>query len=854
MMGALAKEKRQRRGTNATRSVEAGRLLEKAVAHHQGGRLAAATKGYQAVLAIDPRQSDALHLSGVIAHQEGHSREALTLIEEAISINPDSAAYYNNLSAILLAMGEPNRAAEQLEIALRLQPDYADALKNLGRARARTSEHQAALSAFDRCLALRPKDAECLHERGLVLKSLGRLDEAAVGFRAALAIDAGRLDSGYLLAICLGEIGDAAAAVAACKQNLSMQPKHWPTHKVMGLILLNMGRLEEAEESLGKAAALGPVDAQVENGIAGAAMARKDYSRAISHLRKALEEDRDFYLAWNNLGISLLESDEEGQSTEAVDCFVKACDANPSYAAAQGGLIEALVKASGSLDDRALDDHLARAFGFDYVRHQRLSVIAARHLRRKYQAQWLELESWLAKGGEAASTCPVEGFTTDPILLGLLAKTINTDSVLERLFTGLRRHLLSLAGRGLVLGPETLRLMVAIARQTYGNGFVWQETSAESDRIDAIGPRLDSGEGTVEEAEILGYAMYRPLVSLAGLNELADRVSDLPAALGELVNATLVKDLQERRLKDDIPCLTPVSTAVSREVQSQYEESPYPRWLSLAKTPAVDFRQDMGRAFPHLDLQAFPASPHQVLVAGCGTGQHPIGRALGWRELNVLAVDLSRSSLAYAARMAGVMGAQGVSFAQADILELGRLDRRFHIIECAGVLHHMQDPEAGLEVLLGLLHPGGLMRLGLYSERARAVIVAARKRIAALGLKPTPADIKSFRQRVLSGEEKEIQARLIGLTDFHDLNGCRDLLFNVVEHRYTPLTLKQILSRHGLEFVGFELENKKIGKRYRERYPGDHPMNDLDCWEEFEADFPDSFVSMYQFWCRKSNS
>ena len=786
-MGVLARERKGRQGANTARAAKAGRLLADAVAHHQAGRLAAATKGYQAVLAIDPRQSDALHLSGVIAHQEGRSQEALSLIEKAISINAGTAAYYNNLSAVLLALGEHSSAAGQLEIALGLQPDYADAWKNLGRAQARMGEKEVALAAFDRCLALRPKDAECLHERGLALKTLGRLDDAIAAFRAALAIDARRLESSYLLALCLGEAGDPAAAVAACERNLSVRPDHGPSHKVMGLILLNMGRLEEAEQALAKAAALGPVDAQIENGIAGAAMARKDYPRAIHHLRKALEKDPSFYLAWSNLGISLLETDEKTQPTEIVDCFVKACEANPSYTAAQGGLAEALVKASGGLDDVTLDDHLTRVFAFDQVRHQRLSVIAARHLRRKYQAQWPHLEGWLVQGGEAASSCPIEGFTADPILLGLLAKTINTDPVLERLFTGLRRHLLSLAGQGLVLGPEILRLMVAMARQAYSNGFVWQETAAESGRIEALGPRLDSGEGTVEEAEILGYAMYRPLISLAGLDELAERVGDLPAALGELVAATQVKDLEERHLKDGIPCLTPIAAAISCEVQSQYEESPYPRWLSLAKTPAVDMRQDLSRAFPHIDLRDFPDPPYQLLVAGCGTGQHPIGRALAWRDVDILAVDLSRSSLAYAARMAGVMNAQGISFAQADILELGRLDRQFQVIECAGVLHHMQDPEAGLRVLLGLLQPGGLMRLGLYSERARAAIVEARQRIATLGLKPTPEDIKSFRQAVLDGQEKAIQARLASLTDFHDLNGCRDLLFNVVEHRYTPL-------------------------------------------------------------------
>src|SRR5690606_7260716 len=112
-------------------------------------------------------------------------------------------------------------------------------------------------------------------------------------------------------------------------------------------------------------------------------------------------------------------------------------------------------------------------------------------------------------------------------------------------------------------------------------------------------------------------------------------------------------------------------------------------------------------------------TPVRALNAGCGTGQHPIDMALRIADLDLLAIDLSLASLAYARRKAHDMGLANIRFAQADILQMGGHPDRFDLIESTGVLHHLRDPEAGLAILAGLLAPGGIMRLALYSEAGR---------------------------------------------------------------------------------------------------------------------------------------
>ena len=121
--------------------------------------------------------------------------------------------------------------------------------------------------------------------------------------------------------------------------------------------------------------------------------------------------------------------------------------------------------------------------------------------------------------------------------------------------------------------------------------------------------------------------------------------------------------------------------------------------------------RDLARWFPHLASPEALEGPVDVLVPGCGTGRHPLGVALRYPQARVLAVDLSRSSLAYAKRMAGELGVENVEFLQGDLLDLPRLGRRFHYVTCVGVIHHMADPLAAWRVLTEVMREAAVVHL-----------------------------------------------------------------------------------------------------------------------------------------------
>jgi SAM-dependent methyltransferase len=260
-------------------------------------------------------------------------------------------------------------------------------------------------------------------------------------------------------------------------------------------------------------------------------------------------------------------------------------------------------------------------------------------------------------------------------------------------------------------------------------------------------------------------------------------------------------------------------------------------------------RQALAALFPGLDLGrlALPDAP-DILVAGCGTGYQTAVTAARNPRARILAVDLSLASLAYARRRAQALGLPNVAFAQADLLALGALTKRFHVIECAGVLHHLADPLAGWRVLRGLLHPGGVMKIALYSELARTGVVEARAIAAREGLGADLAGVRALRRLVRALPESSPARALALSTDFASASGARDLMLHVQEHRFTTARIAAALDALDLEFLGFEITRPTVLAAYRERFPDDRDARSLERWGRFEAEHPDTFSGMYQFW------
>jgi SAM-dependent methyltransferase len=254
----------------------------------------------------------------------------------------------------------------------------------------------------------------------------------------------------------------------------------------------------------------------------------------------------------------------------------------------------------------------------------------------------------------------------------------------------------------------------------------------------------------------------------------------------------------------------------------------------------------------NFEAQQFSDNP-DILVAGCGTGQHALGTASNFLNCNVLAIDLSLSSLSYAKRKTQELGLKNIEYMQGDILKLDQLEREFDIVESVGVLHHMDDPLAGWKVLVGKLRADGLMNIGLYSEIARQSIANARREIAKKEYTSSPDDIRRYREEITTVVTKSNPGtpKTTDYNDFFSLSECRDLLFHVQEHRFTLPQIEEALNDLGLKFLGFELPESWVRNEFRKLYPAEDALVSLPLWHQFELKKPNTFARMYQFWVQK---
>jgi SAM-dependent methyltransferase len=422
----------------------------------------------------------------------------------------------------------------------------------------------------------------------------------------------------------------------------------------------------------------------------------------------------------------------------------------------------------------------------------------------------------------------------------LLEVTPITDIGLERLLTNVRLAMLMTSTVDCRRDERLLGFYCTVARQCFINQYVFSITEAEADQAQRLQASLETALATGDPypdpwAAIVGA--YFPLHTLSKAEALLDRY--WPACVRALLVQQVKEPAEECRIASSIPVLTSIESEVSRAVRQQYEESPYPRWVKAG--PPGEPIVLKGRP---------PEQAFDALFAGCGTGLSTVEFARQPPRARVLAIDLSVASLCYAKRMAQSYRLANVEFAQADIMNLGAIGREFDYVDASGVLHHLADPWEGWRILLGLLRPGGVMLVGLYSKLARQGIGAARRLIDDRGYRPIPQDIRACREKVMAADDGSLLKSVIQWNDFFAMNECRDLMFNVHEHHITLREIKSFLTASGVQFGGFMLDSVTV-QRFATRFPEPAAMTNLNYWQAFETQAPSTFAAMYQFWVHK---
>jgi 2-polyprenyl-3-methyl-5-hydroxy-6-metoxy-1,4-benzoquinol methylase len=619
----------------------------------------------------------------------------------------------------------------------------------------------------------------------------------------------------------------------------------------LGSALALSGQFDEAAEAYRKAVRIAPHVAAGHCGLADALVRLGKFEEAEVEYRQALALKPSLAPALYNLARLML---EKGDTVQALELSVRLLASDESDDAKR---LFVDCSRAGRLPKpiAGLTQTLVRAIKGRWLRPNEVIGLAAQVLeldpvvgdcirRTSTAAQGAVKLLSQQKGAAAASS---------QLLILLLESTPIANRAIERFVTSVRAALLQQSQSSESIQAEVLTLYTSLATQCFITEYVFSSTGAELAAAHNGRERVAAAlAGDTEIAPILlvAVAAYFPLVMVPAAKKLLER--NWPTPIARLVNQQVREPLQERELEPSILQLTTIEDRVSRLVRKQYEENPYPRWVSTAETQGRPRQIDkyLGAMLPLAPFSPLGKDKLDILIAGAGTGRQAIEVAQQFSQSRVLALDLSRTALAYAKRKSDELQVNNIEYGQADILEIEAIRRRFDVIYSAGVLHHLADPFAGWRRLLGVLETKGVMNIGLYSERGREDVVAAQRFVAKKGYKPTPDEIRRCRGEFERLPAESSLRNVMRFADFYSLSELRDLLFNVQEHGMNLPQIAHFLLDNRLRFLGFML-SPHVLQHYRRQFPQDNAMTDLNLWGSFEHENPRTFVGMYQFWVQK---
>jgi len=663
---------------------------------------------------------------------------------------------------------------------------------------------------------------------------------------------------------------------------LKIDPNHIICLNYFGVMLAQTNRTERAEQLFLKANKFQPNNPFVNNNLGNIYYESGAYNKAIPFYESAISFKSDFIDPNLNLGIIYINHGKfekalshlkrviqiqpnnikshaiaatiykkQKNFRSALDSYKNIFEIDPENLLANTGVVDLFstshLKNLTKNNSKELVEILTFLYKKNSINHNLLFSNVKKILI--FEEDYIKIENLLKDESLFLSEYFVISVLKKELFHFVLQKSLIRDKFLEKFLCIVRKEFLFLLKKNeFDFIKEHINFILSLAAQSFLNEYIFFQSKEEISFVKALKNKIEESKD-INESEIAILACYLPLNQSEILIKRLSNYTSSNDLFNDILKIQIKDILEEQKLKKTINSIE-ITDQVSKKVRDQYEENPYPRWKYINKISPTNFLTNLNNDIrPNQIFLDKKSTINNILIAGCGTGQQ-LATHIFYNDSNILAVDLSLSSLALAKRKMNELNSKNVEFLHSDLLNLKKIKKKFNVIECVGVLHHLDDPEFGLTVLLDLLEPQGYLKLGLYSEVARKHIIETRDFIKKYNFKNSIKDIRNCREIIKNDTNNNFLEKLANNYDFYTTSSFRDLILHVKEHRFTLPKISKLLQKYNLQFLGFT--NASIKKDYSISYKDDKKHISLKNWHEFETKYPDIFQGMYQFWVKKS--
>ena len=711
----------------------------------------------------------------------------------------------------------------------------------------------------------------------LELHSKGNINEAKKYYE--FFINKGYSNASVLnnLALIYYKKNQTNKAILLLKQSIKDFPNNIDSYSNLATILKNLDNLKEAELLARKAIKINPNFANAYANLGAILGDLGKYIEAENSIRKAILLNQDFADAHYNLANILLKMNKSELAEKSIRQAIKINPNSPDYYWSLGNILTLREDIKGAFNSYYIAininpkinicfsfvNRLFKNYNLDSVNKTDLYNILLLLFKKEgiphidlfnsFNSLYREKIKDLIESEDDSRKYKLSlDILNDPLVKIALRRVIFKDLNWELFLTYIRNNLIKTIidnnSKKIILELETL---VSLSNQCFLNEYIFFFEETEKKYAEQILIQLKNEE--LDELKVAILSCYYPLKNFIEELPFLKKYKSKSNLFEKLLQEQFIEPKLETEISKTISNIGLIKDKISIKVMKQYEDNPYPRWnygfsFTDKKYSIIEsINNDISPNSIKLDSKSTIEKP-RILIAGCGTGQQVL-QAQRYKNAEITAIDLSKSSLSYAQRKLNELRVNNVKIIQMDLQDVCLLNKKFDIIECSGVLHHMRNPEDGLKSLINVLKNDGFIKLGLYSELARKNIKEVREYIKTKNFEINYENIIDFRHRIISGELKNFSSLFLS-SDFYSVSSCRDLVFHTQEHRYYINQFKRLLDDNQLNFHGFILP-QRIKSIYKNYFSKDTSQTNLNNWANFEEKYPMTFQGMYQFWVSK---
>ena len=294
-------------------------LLQEAIDLHQQGSVADARERYAEIIRREPRNVDALYLSGLAQCHLGEFKDAIKHLRRAVSIAPAHADAHNTLSMALRQTGRIEDALASSDDAIASDPSFAAAHANRADILQDLQRPHEALTSYDRALELMPDLVPALINRGSVLQEFGRHEEAIASYDKAIALAPDMAEAWLNRSKALHLLGQWDDALASCDRAIEMRPDFPPALLARAILLTDRRRFDDALVCLERVLALYPAWPEAQLQRASTLHKKGDSVAALVNCERVIASNPDWFPAWQLHAQLLYESSRFDEAMTSIE-------------------------------------------------------------------------------------------------------------------------------------------------------------------------------------------------------------------------------------------------------------------------------------------------------------------------------------------------------------------------------------------------------------------------------------------------------------------------------------------------------------------------------------------------------